>query len=513
LVEKQQHQPPAASCMDPVNLSLVKARLSSRTVDSPLGHELVECPSSRSSSESVNACCSSAQTLGDLNPSSLESLQSLLQSSQISASLYCSIQRFKQETALMGIWGSFPLEPESSPVSGSLCFAREDSAPSILSTGEQLAGVKTSAAQARLKWGVPFAKDWSLGAVTRDFSCAEPPSLSHRYGYIDSNTTKISGSSQPETLSSGVGSGRLVDTEADSSYACSSNFRCQSQAKPTLETGSLYVHTKSHSTEKVLKGEETFHGASPCALSWKKDLSASLHAEGLKVSLETDWGGAQMNVGVAVYGTPREVCVRVSSPGGKEFRPVQQLSIKSVEANSEPHVKSSKESEAACDSRSRSSRRVALVGSRQSSPIGIQVEESFGEYSDIHCVNVSREGRRNKYSHQSSRRNWETDASLHQSEEPSVERSGKELPCCEEWSQAQETVSREVRVGSLYSIPFHRYYLCLFPLLARGAELRYNGDEDACPMIFLSLNDQIFFSYGSASSQYMHLSVSHASSY
>ncbi|XP_075028605.1 uncharacterized protein C1orf167 homolog isoform X2 [Calonectris borealis] len=453
-VEKQQHQPPAASCMDPVNPSLVDARLSSRTVDSPLRHKLAVCPSSRRSSESVNACRSSALTLGDLDPSSLESLQSLLQSSQISASLYCSLQRLKQESALMGIWGSLPLEPRSSLVSGSLCFAPGDSAPSILSTGEQLAGVKTSAAQARLKWGVPFAKDWSLSAATRDFSCAEPLSVSHRCGYIDSKTwrTKISGDIQPEALDSGVGSGGLLDTEADSSYNCSPYFRCQSQAKPTLEIGSLSVHTKSHSPEKVLKGEETSNGASLCAVSWKKDLPASLYPEGLQVSLETDLGGCQMNVGVAMYGTPREVCVRVTSPpGDKEFRPVQHLSIKSVEVNnSEPHVRSSKESEQVCDSRSRAAKGMAEVGSSQSSPFGIQVKEGFGEYSDMDCMNVSRKGRRNKYSHQSSWRNWEADANLDQSEEPSMERSAKEPQCCEEGSQPQETLSRELLEKSFW---------------------------------------------------------------
>ncbi|KAM6371535.1 uncharacterized protein C1orf167 homolog isoform 2-T2 [Pluvialis apricaria] len=460
--------------MDPVNPSVVNACLLSPTVDSPLRHKLIVCPSSRSSSESVNACCSSALALGDLDTSSLESLQSLLQSSQISASLYCSIQRLKQETALMGIWGSLPLESKSSPVSGSLCFAPDDSAPSILNTGEQLARVQTSAARARLKWGVPFAKDWSLGAVTRDFSHAEPLSVSHRYGCIDSNTqrTKISGDFQPKTLSSGVGSGRLVDTEADSSYSCSPYLRCQSQAKPTLETGSLYVHTKSHSPEKVLKGEETSDGASLCAVSRKKDLPAGLYPEGFQVSLETDLGGAQMNVGVAMYGTPREVCVRVASPPGeKEFRPVQQVSIKSVEVNnSEPRVKSGKESEEICDSRSQAARRVAVVGSSQSSPFGIQVEEGFGEYSDIDCMNVNREVRQNKQSHQSSWRNWEADANLDQSEEPSVERSAKEPRCCEEGSQTQETVSREVSENGFWSLKVNEQsfqHLCDRQMLTR----------------------------------------------
>ncbi|XP_032863722.2 uncharacterized protein C1orf167 homolog isoform X2 [Tyto alba] len=457
--------------MDPVSPSLANAHLSPHTVDSPPRHESLACPSSRSSSGNLNACCSSALTSRDLDSSSLESLQSLLQSSQISASLYCSIQRLKQETALMGIWGSLPLEPKSPPVSGSLCFAADDSPPSILSTGEQLGGVKASAAQTGLKWRVPFAKNWSTGTVTRDFSHAEPLSVSHRYRYVDSNTwrTKISGDIQPETLSSGVGPGRPVSTGADYSYSCSPYFRCQSQAKPTLETGSLYVHTKRHSPEKVLKGEETPDRASLYAVSWKKDLPASLYPEDLQVSLETDLGGAQMD-GVAMYGTPGELCMKVAS-GDKEFRPVQQFSIKSAGVNnSEPHVKSSKDSEEVCDSRLQAARRVAVVGSSQFGHFGIQVEEGFGEYFDTDCMNVSREGRRNKYSCQSSWRNWEADAYLNQSEEPSVGRNAKEPRCCEEGSQTQKTMSGEVLENSFWSLKVNEQsfqHLCDRQVLTR----------------------------------------------
>ncbi|XP_053941788.1 uncharacterized protein C1orf167 homolog isoform X2 [Cuculus canorus] len=438
--------------MDPVNPSLVDAHLSSRTVDSSLRHQIVACPLSGRSSESVNARHSSALTLGHLDPSRLESLQSLRQSSQVSAGLHCTSQRLKQESALMGTWGSLPLEPKSSAVGGSLCFAAADSAPGTWSRGEQLAGVKASAAQARLKWGVPFAKGWSLSAVTRDFSRAEPLSISHRYRYMDSNTwrTKTSGDIQ-ETLASGVGSGGLVDTEADPSYNCSPYFRCQSRAKPTLGTG-LYGRGKSHSPVKVLKGEES--GASPCAVSWKKDLPASLYPERLHVSLETDLGCAQMNIGVAMYGTPREVCVRVTSPPEeKEFRAVQQVSIKSVEVNnSESRVKYSKELEKVCDSRSRAAKRMAVVGPSQASASCIPVEEAFGEYSGIHCMNVSREGKRNEYSHPSSWRNCEADANPNQSEEPSMERSAKELQCCEERSQTHNTVPRELSENSFRSL-------------------------------------------------------------
>ncbi|XP_023796382.1 uncharacterized protein C1orf167 homolog isoform X3 [Cyanistes caeruleus] len=469
LVENQQHQPSAASCMDPVNPSLVNAHLSSHAADSPLGHEVVG-PSLRSPSKSVNSCHSSA--LGNLNPSNLESFKCLSQSSQISASLYCSVQRLKQETALMGLRASLPLEPESSPASGHSCFAPDNLGPSILTMGEQLAAVKTSAAQARLKWGVPFAKDWSLSAVTRNLSPAEPFSVSHRYGYIGSNTwrTIISGGIQPQTLASGVGSGRLVDTEADSSFNCSPFFRCQSLVKPSLETGSLYVHRKSHSPGKVVKGEQTSNGASPCVESCKKDISARPDPEGLQVLLETDLGGAQMNVGVAMCGTPTEVCVSITShPGDKELRPGQQLSVKSVEVN-KSHIKCSKESEEVCDSRSRAARRMAAVDSSQSNPLGTPAEESFNEHSDVDCMNMSRERRRNKYSYQSSRRNLEADGNLKQSEECSVERNAKEPRCCEEGSQTQKTVPREISENSSWSLKVNEqsfWHLCDKQILTR----------------------------------------------
>ncbi|XP_017935032.2 uncharacterized protein C1orf167 homolog isoform X2 [Manacus vitellinus] len=459
--------------MDPVNPSLVNAHLSSHTADFSLRPEVGVCPSSKSSGESVNACGSSALTLGDLDPSDLDSFQSLLQSSQISASLYCSIQRLKQQSASMGIRGSLPLEPRSSPVSGRLYLAADDAAPSILTMGEHLAAARTSAAQARLKWGVPFAKDWSLSAVAREFSHAEPLSVSHRYGYMDSNTwrIKISGVIQPQALAFGVGSGRLVDTEAESSYSWSPYFRLQPPAKPTLEAASLYVHTKSHSPKEVLKGEETSNGASLCAESWKENLPASLYPEGLQVSLETDFRGGQMNVGVAMYGTPGEVCVRVDSPpGDKEFSPGQQLSVKSVEVNnSEPSVKCIKESEDVCDPRSGAARRMAVVGSSQSSPLGIQGEEGFGEYSHVDCMNVSRE-ETNKYSYQGSWRNLEDDASLNQSEDHSVERNAKEPRCCEEGSQTQGTVSREASENSLWSLKVNEQsfqHLCDREILRR----------------------------------------------
>uniref|UniRef100_A0A8B9U002 Uncharacterized protein n=1 Tax=Anas zonorhyncha TaxID=75864 RepID=A0A8B9U002_9AVES len=456
--EKQ--QPRAVSCIDPGSPSLVNKHLSLHAGDTPLRHKLELCPSSGSSGGSVNACRSSALTLGDLRLPNLESFQVFLQLSRISAGLYRSVWRLKQKIALMGIRGSLPLEPSSSPGSGSLYFAPDDSASSTLSTGEQLAGVKNGAAQARLKWGIPFAKGCSLDAVARDLSHAEPLSVSHGYGYVDSSMwrSKLSGDVWPERLSAGVGSARLVDTKADSSKNCSPHFRCQSQAKSTVdENGGLYVHTKIRSSGKVLK-EETTGGAFACPIPWKKDLPASMYPEGLQLSLETCFEGAQMNVGVAMYGTPREVCLRVASPSGdQEFRPIQQLSIRPAEVNNcEPPVESSKALEEVCDSTSQADRRMIVADSSHSSPFSVQDEKGFGEYSDTECGNVSREGRRDQCSYQSSWRNWEADANLDCSEDPSVVRSVKEAECCEEGSQAQEIASREVSDNSCCSLKVHK---------------------------------------------------------
>ncbi|TRZ19528.1 hypothetical protein HGM15179_007527 [Zosterops borbonicus] len=297
-------------------------------------------------------------------------------------------------------------------------------------------------------------------------------SLASRCGYFGSNIwrIKISGGIQPQTFASGVGSGRPVDTEADSSFSCSPFFRCQSLVKPSLAAGSLYVHRKGHSPEKVVKGEQTSNGASPCVESWKKDLSASLDAEGLQVLLETDLWGAQMNVGVAMCGTPTEVCVSIASyPGGKEFRPGQQLSVKSVEVNNS-HVKCSKESEEVCDSRPRAARRAAAVGSSQSNPLGAPAEEGLNEHSDVESMNMRIEGRRNKYSYQSSRRNLEANGNLQESEESSVERNAKEQRCCEEGSQTQKTVPREISENSFWSLKVNEqsfWHLCDKQILAR----------------------------------------------
>ncbi|RMB91721.1 hypothetical protein DUI87_31951 [Hirundo rustica rustica] len=150
-----------------------------------------------------------------------------------------------------------------------------------------------------------------------------------------------------------------------------------------------------------------------------------------------------MNVGVAMCGTPTGECVSIAShPGDKEFRPGQQLSVKSVEVNNS-HVKSSKESGEVCDSRSRAARRTAAVGSSQSNPLGTPAEEGFSEHSNVDCMNMSREGGRNKYSYQSSQRNLEANGNLKQSEECSVEKNAKEQRCCEEGSETQKTVPRE----------------------------------------------------------------------
>ncbi|XP_058279345.1 uncharacterized protein C1orf167 homolog [Hirundo rustica] len=151
-------------------------------------------------------------------------------------------------------------------------------------------------------------------------------------------------------------------------------------------------------------------------------------------------------------GTPTGVCVSIAShPGDKEFRPGQQLSVKSVEVNNS-HVKSSKESEEVCDSRSRAARRTAAVGSSQSNPLGTPAEEGFSEHSNVDCMNMSREGGRNKYSYQSSQRNLEANGNLKQSEECSVEKNAKEQRCCEEGSETQKTVPREISENSFWSL-------------------------------------------------------------
>ncbi|XP_005057760.1 PREDICTED: uncharacterized protein C1orf167 homolog [Ficedula albicollis] len=75
-------------------------------------------------------------------------------------------------------------------------------------------------------------------------------------------------------------------------------------------------------------------------------------------------------------------------------------------------------------------------------------------------MNMSREGRRNKYSYQSSQRNLEADGNLEQSEECSVERNTSEPRCCEEGSQTQKTVPREISENSFWPLKVNKQSFC-----------------------------------------------------
>ncbi|XP_066059368.1 uncharacterized protein C1orf167 homolog isoform X2 [Chamaea fasciata] len=91
---------------------------------------------------------------------------------------------------------------------------------------------------------------------------------------------------------------------------------------------------------------------------------------------------------------------------------------------------------------------------------------------------MSGEGRRNKYSYQSSQWNLEANGNLKESEECSVERNAKEQRCCEEGSQTQKTVPREISGNSFWSLKVNEqrnsallflsfWHLCEKQILAR----------------------------------------------
>ncbi|KAG6936420.1 chromosome 1 orf 167 [Chelydra serpentina] len=466
-VKKQQHGPFTAYDADPGNPLLASTDPLSPAVVPVISsaglvphHRPVVCLSPGCSRGSVNSCCPGpALTLDELGPPSLaESLpssaafQPLLQSSKTSASLHCSIQRLKQEAALMGIWSSLPLESRSSPLACRLCFAPEVFTPAVLSVGEQLAREQSSARQARMKWGPPFVKDWGLGSVTGGLGDAEPTSLCQRCRNTElyAQRTKVSGGIWPETLCAGASSVYLVDTDAGSPYDWPPYLRYKSQAQHTPQGDVPSCHVKTHFPEKPLGVEESFARASPCSVHWRRALPSGPDPDGLQMSVETQEGGAPMNVSVAVYGTPSEVHLRVQSPSGDAgIGQVQQLSMSSRDVGtSEPHGEDQGESAEACDIVSSAAGRIAMVNNRQSvpspsySPFRVTARQGPGEYSlvatDMDDTNATNEGGNEERSQEAFCRDQGLNTDQDQSETLPADRSSRELQNCEESSQAQD---------------------------------------------------------------------------
>ncbi|XP_019396871.1 PREDICTED: uncharacterized protein C1orf167 homolog isoform X2 [Crocodylus porosus] len=408
--EKQQHRLLIARSAGHGNLSVASADGLSPAVVSvdPSARSTLNCrpvvyTSSRgSSSANVASCCPGPSfTLEGLSsPSLAESpahppaLRSLLESSQASASLHCSIQKLKQETAAMGILGSLPLESRSSPVTCRFCSAPDVSPSAIQGAEEYRARGKTRAAQARMKWGSPFAKAWGLGSVTSE---TEPTSIYHRYRTTELYTQRASVSegiwSGP--LSAEAGPVGLVDTEAGSPYDCSPYLGYRSQA---------CGHATTHFPE-----EPSFRSP-PCSVSQREDLPPSRYPGGLQVSLETQHSGAQMNIGVAIDGTPRKACVRVTSPPAETgAAPVQQLCIhSSCEGASVPHCKYHREPAELYDAALAAGKRPTVVNRRppaarsSPSPLSVTVRRGSNEYSwaarDVDGPDTAREGGRRELS-------------------------------------------------------------------------------------------------------------------
>ncbi|XP_019367267.1 PREDICTED: uncharacterized protein C1orf167 homolog isoform X3 [Gavialis gangeticus] len=405
--EKQQHRlliacsaghgNPSVASADGLSPAVVSVDPSAR---STLNCRPVVYASSRGSSSAsvASRCPGPSFTLEELSSPSLaespahpSALRSVLESSQASASLHCSIQKLKQETAAMGILGSLPLESRSSPVTCRFCFAPDVSPPAIQGAEEYCAREKTRAAQARMKWGSPFAKGWGLGSVTSE---TKPTSIYHRYRTTELYTQRASVSegiwSGP--LSAEAGPVGLVDTEADGPYDCSPYLGYRSQA---------CGHATTHFPE-----EPSFRSP-PCSVSRRKDLPPSPYPGGLQVSLETQHSRAQMNIGVAIDGTPREVCVRVTSPPAETgAAPVQQLCIhSSCEGASAPHCKYHGEPAELYDAALAAGKGPTVVNSRPSAarsspgPLSVTVRRGSSEYSwAAPDVDTAREGGRRELS-------------------------------------------------------------------------------------------------------------------
>uniref|UniRef100_A0A8C8VMC1 Uncharacterized protein n=1 Tax=Pelusios castaneus TaxID=367368 RepID=A0A8C8VMC1_9SAUR len=481
------HGSPLLCSTDSLSPTVVPAVFSAELITHP---RPMVCPSPGSCRGSVNSCClGPGLTLDELGPSSLAeshpssaALQSLLQSSKTSASLHCSIQKLKQEAALMGIWNSHPLESRSSPLACSLCFAPEVSAPAALSVQEQLAREQSSAKQARMKWGTPFARDWGLGSVIGELGDAKPTSLCHkcRNTELYVQRTKVLGGIWPETLCAGTSSVYLVDTEAGSPYDCSPYLSYKSQAQQTPQQDDTYG-CKTRFPEKPLGAEESFARASPCSMHWRKALPSSPDPDGLQVSLETQEGGAPMNVSIAVYGTPKEVHVRLQSPSGDAgIGQVQQLNMGSIDVGaSERPGEDTGESAENCDITLSAARRIAVVNTRQSVPsprdssVRVTVRQGPSEYSlvatDVDNTNAIKEGGNEECSQKALCRDKGLNIDQDQSENLSEDQSNRDLQHSEESGQEQDVIPGQGPESNFSHLEMERssQLLCHKPQLAR----------------------------------------------
>lgn len=267
-------------------------------------------------------------TLDLLNSSSSDeseasslAFQALLRSSQTSADLHISIQRFKTEAAQMGALGSFPWESKATPLPYRSCFDPGVTTSALLRVPEE-----SCARQASVKWQASLARDWGLRSTVG--TLGEANSIPVGFGCKNTGLYRCPMEALdqcwPTAAHSSLGSSSLA-FEAKEDYSnpsicylgCCSGFQEVPEGKTTCHLPKSHYHH-----QRTPNPDERSSGLFCSPKLGGKDFPLGLPSlDGLEVSLETLCAGK----GVAMYDTQRDVRLTVGLPRGPRIAPVRHF--------------------------------------------------------------------------------------------------------------------------------------------------------------------------------------------
>ncbi|XP_044301434.1 uncharacterized protein C1orf167 homolog isoform X2 [Varanus komodoensis] len=252
-------------------------------------------------------------------------LRTLLESSQTSADLYSSIQRLRQEIAVMGALGSFPWESKSLSLAYRPPADPPASTSTVLSLMEQL-----TPKQASVNWGTPLSQAWDSSFTRGTGRDREPLPIAYdKVGVYGPPGEEASDRGWPPGVCSSVGptTPAFQGEEREERY-CGTSFRylrsC-SGAQRALEEESLCRCPKPSGHQRALAAQEPTAGVLHRSDLGLGDLPLGLlSTDGLQVSLKT-CTKAPLSMGVCVYDAQQAVHLTVHSPGGPAVTPAHEL--------------------------------------------------------------------------------------------------------------------------------------------------------------------------------------------
>ncbi|XP_061458018.1 uncharacterized protein LOC133372896 isoform X2 [Rhineura floridana] len=269
------------------------------------------------------------------SPPSSTALKTLLQSSQMSANQHRSIQRLKQEAALMGALGSFPWESKSPSLPSPLRFHPQASTSAVLSIMGQLAAEESHDKQAGVKWRTSFARDWGLTSTVG--ALGDGKAIPVVYRCRNTGLCMYPTEASDQCWQAGFcGSAGLTSLalRGEDGYSNTSvgYLECCSGGKGTCGCPKTLCHQRTidpeeHSSGVFCRSELRFENHPLGLLSF----------DGLAVSLETLCAETEVDMGLSVYDTKKEVHT-IRSPGGLEVVATHQFGngSKSLESRGEP---------------------------------------------------------------------------------------------------------------------------------------------------------------------------------